>query len=87
MRHRHQPSAQKQRDLLQPDCPTCFGFGRVPWACDADQLVNFYRLRQGLKSIGRVSPGSISFNVCIDCEGTGRQGGRARHAVRTEGAF
>lgn len=87
MRHRQQPSAIKQWDLLGPDCPVCFGFGRVPWACDADQLVNFYRLRLGKKSIGRVPPGAISFTVCIDCEGTGRMGGRARHPVSARGAF
>lgn len=87
MRHRRQPPATRQKDLLAPDCPICFGFGRVPWSCDANQLVNFYRLRKGLKTIDRVPPGSISFTVCIDCEGTGRRGGRARYPVSARGAF
>lgn len=80
-RYAQQPSERRQPDLLTPDCPACHGTGRQPWACEASALVNFYRLRQGLKPIrGGGTSKQIDFQICGLCRGTGRSGGL--HAVR-----
>ena len=81
------PPEQRQADLLLPECPSCFGTGRVPWACQASELVNYYRLRKGLKPLKGCRLSRIEFTSCAACAGTGKQGGRLQHPPSHRGFF
>jgi hypothetical protein len=86
-RSSRQPPEQKQRDMFHSPCESCYGTGRIPWACAVDQLINFYRLRRGLKPLRPYKSSKIDFQTCPSCQGSGRQG--RLHAVpqRSRGAF
>lgn len=61
----------QQRDLLAPPCTKCHGLKEIWVSFPASRLVDYYRIKQGLKPFSRSMLG-IETTLCDRCMGTGR---------------
>lgn len=72
VRSREPIPEMQQADLLAPPCTKCHGLKFVWMSFPASRLVDYYRIKNGLKPFSRSMQG-VDVSACDRCLGSGRE--------------